>query len=463
MCPSSRPTTASAGWPRCASWSTPSGGVGRYRTMRSSTLAAEHADVLIPFVSIDPHRPDAADEARRLIAEHAVRGFKFHPSLQAFFPDDRLAYPLYEVIAEHGLPAVFHTGQTAVGSGLRGGGGVLLKYSNPLHLDEVAADFPDMPVIMAHPSVPWQDEALSVAVHKPNVWIDLSGWSPKYFPPQLVRYANSLLREKVLFGTRLPRAHPGALAARLRRARHQGRGAAADPQGERAEAARAVTVLWEPRGDSAVERFAAAHGHADYGSLFRWSVADLEGFWQAVWDHFGLRAHTPARRVLGRREMPGRRVVPGRAAQLRRAPARRRRRGRRARPLQHPRAAAADVRRAGRAGGPRPARPAAARRGGGRPRRGLSAQRPGGADRVPGHGVARCDLGERGARVRPAQRDRPLRPAAAEGAAGRARLHLPRRPHRPLGGARGHPRRAARAGARRRGGLRRRRRRAGRS
>jgi predicted TIM-barrel fold metal-dependent hydrolase len=171
-------------------------------------LAAKESDVLIPFVSLDPHRPDAPAEARRLIADHDVRGFKFHPSLQGFFPDDRLAYPLYEVIAEHGLPAVFHTGQTAVGSGLRGGGGILLKYSNPIHLDEVAADFPDMQVIMAHPSVPWQDEALSVAGHKPNVWIDLSGWSPKYFPPQLVRHANSLLREKVLFGTDFPALTP---------------------------------------------------------------------------------------------------------------------------------------------------------------------------------------------------------------------------------------------------------------
>jgi predicted TIM-barrel fold metal-dependent hydrolase len=170
-------------------------------------LAAQE-DNLFPFVSIDPHRHDAAQTARRLIADHDVRGFKFHPSLQAFFPDDRLAYPLYEVIAEHKLPAVFHTGQTAVGSGLRGGGGVLLKYSNPIHLDEVAADFPDIQVIMAHPSVPWQDEALSVAGHKPNVWIDLSGWSPKYFPPQLVRQANSLLREKVLFGTDFPALTP---------------------------------------------------------------------------------------------------------------------------------------------------------------------------------------------------------------------------------------------------------------
>jgi predicted TIM-barrel fold metal-dependent hydrolase len=171
--------------------------------------AAHERDVLIPFVSIDPHRgAQGVAEARRLIADHDVRGFKFHPSLQGFFPDDRLAYPVYEVIAEHKLPAVFHTGQTAVGSGLRGGGGVLLKYSNPMHLDEVAADFPDMQVVMAHPSVPWQDEALSVAGHKPNVWIDLSGWSPKYFPPQLVRQANSLLKEKVLFGTDFPALEP---------------------------------------------------------------------------------------------------------------------------------------------------------------------------------------------------------------------------------------------------------------
>jgi len=146
--------------------------------------------------------------ARRLIDEFDVRGFKFHPSYQQFFPDDPLAYPLYEVIAEHSLPAVFHSGQTALGAGQRGGGGIRLKYSNPIHLDDVAADFPDMPIILAHPSVPWQDEALAVAVHKPQVYIDLSGWSPKYFPPQLVQYANTLLRDKVMFGTDYPALTP---------------------------------------------------------------------------------------------------------------------------------------------------------------------------------------------------------------------------------------------------------------
>ena len=172
-------------------------------------LAHKHSDVAIPFASINPHRgEEGVREARRLIKDLGVRGFKFHPTVQEFWPNDRLAYPLYEAIAEAKLPALFHTGQTGVGAGTRGGGGLRLKYSNPLTLDDVAADFPDMPIILAHPSFPWQEEALSVATHKPQVYIDLSGWSPKYFPPILVQYANTLLRDKILFGSDYPVLHP---------------------------------------------------------------------------------------------------------------------------------------------------------------------------------------------------------------------------------------------------------------
>ncbi len=170
--------------------------------------AAEYSDVLIPFASVDPSRPDAVERARRLIADHDVRGFKFHPNLQAFFPNDRAAYPLYEVIAEAGVPALFHTGHSGIGSGLPGGGGIRLKYSNPIYVDDVAADFPELRIVLAHPSFPWQDEALSIAMHKPEVYIDLSGWSPKYFPPQLVRYANTLLKRQVLFGSDFPMITP---------------------------------------------------------------------------------------------------------------------------------------------------------------------------------------------------------------------------------------------------------------
>jgi len=172
-------------------------------------LAAENSDVMIAFASIDPAKGRmGAREARRLIRDFGVKGFKFHPSVQEFFPNDRSAYILYEAIAEAKLPALFHTGQTGVGAGMRGGGGIHLKYSNPMYLDDVAVDFPDMPIILAHPSFPWQEEALSVATHKPQVYIDLSGWSPKYFPPILVQYANSILRHKMLFGSDFPMITP---------------------------------------------------------------------------------------------------------------------------------------------------------------------------------------------------------------------------------------------------------------
>jgi uncharacterized protein len=168
--------------------------------------AAEHADVLIPFGSVDPLVPDeAVRRARRLVAEHGV---KFHPSLQGFTPNDPAVYPLYEAIEELGVPAVFHTGQTGIGAGLPGGRGIKLRLSDPMLIDDVAADFPGLTVILAHPSVPWQDSAISIATHKANVYIDLSGWSPKYFPPQLVRAMNSLLQDKVLFGTDYPLLTP---------------------------------------------------------------------------------------------------------------------------------------------------------------------------------------------------------------------------------------------------------------
>jgi len=184
-------------------------GATRIPNEEVAEAARENADIMIAFASIDPHKGKAGVlEARRLVEEGTIRGFKFHPTVQGFFPNDRLAYPLYELIAEHELPAIFHSGHSGIGAGLPGGGGLKLKYSNPIYVDDVAADFPRMTVIIAHPSWPWQDEALSIALHKPNVYIDLSGWSPKYFPESLVRFANSKLKHKMLFGSDFPLITP---------------------------------------------------------------------------------------------------------------------------------------------------------------------------------------------------------------------------------------------------------------
>jgi len=172
-------------------------------------FAERNLDIAIPFASIDPHRgAEGVQEAKRLVSEGKIRGLKLHPPIQQFFPNDRLAYPLYEVFAEAKLPVIFHTGYSGIGTGMPGGGGVHLKYGQPMPIDDVAVDFPSMPIIMAHPSFPWQDEAISICLHKPGVYIDLSGWSPKYFSATLIQYANTLLKNKVLFGSDYPLITP---------------------------------------------------------------------------------------------------------------------------------------------------------------------------------------------------------------------------------------------------------------
>jgi predicted TIM-barrel fold metal-dependent hydrolase len=184
--------------------------MGRKRLGNAEVLAAAEAnpDVLIPFASVDPHKGKLAVREAREWIERGARGFKFHPNTQAFWPNDREFYKLYEVIEDAGLIALFHSGTTGIGAGMPGGGGVRLKYSNPMAVDDVAADFPHLDIILAHPSFPWQDEALAIAVHKPNVYIDLSGWSPKYFPDNLIRYTNSQLKHKMLFGSDFPLITP---------------------------------------------------------------------------------------------------------------------------------------------------------------------------------------------------------------------------------------------------------------
>lgn len=184
-------------------------GAKRVSNYEVAEQAAKNDDICIAFASIDPHKGKyGAREARDLVENYGVKGFKFHGIAQNAHPADRMAYPIYEVIAEYGLPAIFHTGHSGMGTGMRGGGGMRLKYGEPMLIDDVAVDFPDMKIILAHPSWPWVDQSLSMALHKDNVFIDLSGWSPKYFPKQVIQYANTQLKHKMLFGSDFPLIHP---------------------------------------------------------------------------------------------------------------------------------------------------------------------------------------------------------------------------------------------------------------
>lgn len=157
------------------------------------------------FASVDPHKgKEAVAELERAVEELGLVGLKLHPVAQDFRPDDPRYFPLFEKAADLGVPVLLHTGNTGLGAGTPGGMGMKLERARPIYLDTLAAEFPELTIVGAHPSWPWQDEMIMVALHKSNVYIDLSGWSPKYFPESLKREIAGRLQDKVLFGTDYP-------------------------------------------------------------------------------------------------------------------------------------------------------------------------------------------------------------------------------------------------------------------
>jgi predicted TIM-barrel fold metal-dependent hydrolase len=171
-----------------------------------SEIVTSYPGRFIGFAAIDPWQDKkSVEELERAVKDLSLRGLKLHPVQQAFYPNDEKFYPLYEKAMELNIPVLFHSGMAASGSGMAGGGGMKLKYSAPIPgMDDVAADFPNLTIIMAHPGWPWIEEQIAVALHKPNVYLDLSGWLPRYIPKQLIDEANTRLQDKVLFGSDYP-------------------------------------------------------------------------------------------------------------------------------------------------------------------------------------------------------------------------------------------------------------------
>ena len=175
-----------------------------------ASIVKEYPEQFIGFASVDPWKGKAAVlELERSVKELGLKGLKLHPVSQAFFPNEPRFYPLYEKANELGVPVLFHSGFAGAGARQPGGAGLKLKYSAPIpYMDDVAADFPELTIIMAHPGWPWTEEQIAVAVHKGNVYLDLSGWSPRYVPKSLAREVNSRLQDKAMFGSDYPLLQP---------------------------------------------------------------------------------------------------------------------------------------------------------------------------------------------------------------------------------------------------------------
>ncbi len=162
-------------------------------------MASKSGGKLVAFAGVDPNAGrEAVSELKRAVKELGMSGLKVHSSANSVYLNDRrLMYPIYEFCQEAGIPILFHTGTTGLGD-------CEIRFSKPELLDEVCQSFPDLKVVMAHFGWPWPEVALAIALRNPNVFIDVSGWKPKYIPQSILPYLNGILQDRFLFGTDYP-------------------------------------------------------------------------------------------------------------------------------------------------------------------------------------------------------------------------------------------------------------------
>lgn len=164
----------------------------------------------VGFGSVDPYKPDAADRVRRL-PDLGLVGLKLHPTMQGFDPSTDAAMHLFEAAATARLAVITHAGTSGLGAGCPGGQGLRIDLARPILLDRAAAAFPETPIVLAHVGWPWHLETLAMALHKSNVYIDISGWRYRYLPPEVLRDMKGRLSGQFLFGTDVPMFSPADL------------------------------------------------------------------------------------------------------------------------------------------------------------------------------------------------------------------------------------------------------------
>jgi uncharacterized protein len=166
---------------------------------RSCAIAASSGGRIVSFYGVDPRRPGAAKLLRHGLDELGAKGLKLYPT-NGFYPDDEeLCYPLYDVCMEYGVPVLLHQGHS--------GRGQKSKYGHPMHVDSVAADYPDLPLVMGHSGrwEAWAHEAFAIAIFKTNVYLDMSLWqhwaSPDELCKQVLWLRDRVGIDRVMFGS----------------------------------------------------------------------------------------------------------------------------------------------------------------------------------------------------------------------------------------------------------------------
>ncbi|KRB82355.1 hypothetical protein ASE00_09800 [Sphingomonas sp. Root710] len=168
--------------------------------------ARQHPDVVLGnWIGIDPTKPGHVKELERCLSEGpGLIGMGLHPFCAAGLPDEPGWASAINLCIEANRPVLMLAGMSAGGAGTRGGGGLKLEDCHPRYIDRIAARYPDLNVIAARVAWPWQSEMIAIALHKGNVWMELHGWSPRYFSDELKREISKRLRKKTFFAADYP-------------------------------------------------------------------------------------------------------------------------------------------------------------------------------------------------------------------------------------------------------------------
>lgn len=168
-------------------------------------LQRRHEDRLLSFVSVDPRRPQARSLVRKALDEWGMKGVKLHPG-SGFYPNSKECYALFEMLSDRGVPIIVHAGHILQP--------LYSKYCDPMWLDEVCSDFPDLVVVAAHMGHGFRHQLFHMGACKTNLWTDCSDWQRRavqefrLFCESLRAALDSFGPDRVMFGTDGPYLRP---------------------------------------------------------------------------------------------------------------------------------------------------------------------------------------------------------------------------------------------------------------
>ncbi len=169
----------------------------------TAAFVQAHPDRFIGFTAAHPDRDIAVNVERleRAVKDFGLRGVKLNPA-SGFYPNDERLYPVYEKATELGIPVVIHMGIKPPSEGSR------LKYCHPIYIDDIAVDFPELKLVVAHAAYPWVEDLVMAALYAPNVSVDISTLNQiedalgyPVLLPALETLARSLGPGRILFGS----------------------------------------------------------------------------------------------------------------------------------------------------------------------------------------------------------------------------------------------------------------------